>query len=365
MPSLAAKELKIDLLSSVYTGTTLESALASAVFTANFVELITDNGSAATLCSSSAAMTAICNSATARSLCLLSSNFLYQAARSDNATACICQTNGNFIASIISSATYLRYWQNNANNKQRLKDQINAAGSKLKRQVFTSSGTWTKPTTLLAFSYFLGAGGGGGSTGVAAGGSGGGGGGQTMVGTVAVGSVTTNQTITIGAGGAAGSAGSNSSIGSLVTATGGSANTTSTSGAGGGGSTSGGGYLNFFDNDPQNAIAQPITAAQIGGVGGNGATTATNGVDATDGYILYSRGGGGMGGTGVNGFGGLAGNYGAGGGGGGRGTTGTTSASAATNNSSGGGGGGGNNSGAGTNGFTGGSGLCVIYWAEG
>jgi hypothetical protein len=85
-------------------------------------------------------------------------------------------------------------------------------------QVFTSSGTYTRPAGLVRAKITVVGGGGGGGSANPAGGGGGGGAAIKVVNSATIGS---SQTITIGAGGALGSAGGTSSVGSLVSATGG------------------------------------------------------------------------------------------------------------------------------------------------
>jgi hypothetical protein len=140
-----------------------------------------------------------------------------------------------------------------------------ASGAKTqKTQEFTSTGTWTAPTGVVAVECFLVGGGGGGGGTYGAGAQGGGGGGgevmQKMI-TVVPG---TTYTITIGGGGAgatatsgsnaAGANGVSSTFGALLTAVGG----------GGGASTSTGGGIN--EGSPGSTTASS----------GGGASAATN-----------------------------------------------------------------------------------------
>lgn len=59
------------------------------------------------------------------------------------------------IQAVVSNPTYLAYWNSVPANKTRLQARVNASGSKLKRQVFTSAGTWNRPTGLQALSVAL------------------------------------------------------------------------------------------------------------------------------------------------------------------------------------------------------------------
>lgn len=111
-------------------------------------------------------------------------------------------------------------------NYTNLKNAAALAASKLKRQVFTASGTWTMPASLLAFLAVVVGGGGGGAgtdTGATVGRSGGAG--QFQIVTPAL--PTADITITVGAGGAGGPAGGNggnggsSSLGAIASSVGG------------------------------------------------------------------------------------------------------------------------------------------------
>lgn len=121
-------------------------------------------------------------------------------------------------------------------------------------QIFTSSGTYTKPAGLVAAIVEVcgGGGGGGGVAGATGNGSGGGGGGASTMRRLLASAIGATETVTVGAGGAGGdtaggdgATGGTSSFGSLVDAPGG----------GGGGGASGGGF-------------------DLGGIGG---VTGTNG----------------------------------------------------------------------------------------
>jgi hypothetical protein len=255
---------------------------------------------------------------------------------------------------------------------------------------FTSSGTFT-PVSTLSCDVLVVAGGGGGG-----GGLGGGGGAGGVLGFASQ-SISTNQTVTIGAGGAGGTgtapsatqgtSGNNSIFGSLTTVVGGggaaasgSGKTSSTGGSGGGGSntnngsagTSGQGNAGGNGTPPGNfpcgggggagAVGQtPATNASNGGDGGIGLNTVTNWgslaavVAATgigSGGYIGGGGGGGIFSTANGGTGGT--------GGGGNGTR-IGTATGGTVNTGGGGGGSGNNTGTGG---TGGSGIVIVRYAK-
>lgn len=226
-----------------------------------------------------------------------------------------------------------------------------AAGDKtLKQQVFTSSGTWTRPTGVDSVEVLLVGGGGGGGGGGASnisGTGGGGGGGEVVLKVVAV---TGNVSVVIGSGGTAGAgesatnggAGGSSSFGA-ITAAGGSGGdggaATARGGASGGANPSAGGLT---------AVNSSNTYRYGGGGGGAGGSGQASGA-GTNAVT------GGPGGAGLYGFGG-----GGGGGGGGAGSNGGGTGSSGAANSGGGGAGGAVN----VNGFAGGSGICIVTWWE-
>jgi len=241
-------------------------------------------------------------------------------------------------------------------------------------QVFTSGGTWTKPTNARLVEVFAiggGGGGGGGQSGgnPSGGGGGGGAGGYSHV-TLSAVLTSSTETVTVGSGGTGGiggtslagtngTAGGSSSFGTLVSATGGglgvggtnSAGTAGaagtggsisgviTSGAGGAGATAGagtaGGAVTSYAPSGGGGAggsnnAAPINAGAAGGARSGALTTAGGtagstgnggaGVSTTANSPIGGTGGGGgagqFGGT-VGGNGGAGGIYGGGGGGGG------------------------------------------------
>lgn len=200
-------------------------------------------------------------------------------------------------------------------------------------QVFTGSGTWTKPASgTMALIRAWGAGGSGGRCSSTGGGGGGGGGGHNER-WVPVSSLGATETVTVGAGGAAkstqsaGAVGGNSTFGSWLTAYGGGGGGTSTGVTGGGGGGGGGraaaGSSGTTSATGATGGAAEGTGINVFGLGGDGATSTATPADATSYPSEWGGGGGGCGGPNVkSGSAGASTILGGGGGGGANGSTG-------------------------------------------
>lgn len=225
-------------------------------------------------------------------------------------------------------------------------------------QVFTASGTWTKPSRasrVLVEAW----GGGGGGAGVSSAGGGGGGGGAYVFRSFDAADLGSIETVTIGAGGirgiggVSGNAGGNSAFGSLLTAYGGSGGIVNNNGGGGGGWGGPG-------------VGQAGDTTYTGSFNGRDGATGTTTPQGT----AYGGGGGGYGAAGAGSAGGAS--IFGGGGGGGRGLAGGSSLYGGSGGASGapptagtapGGGGGGGNGGSGTDGADGARGeMRVTTW---
>lgn len=251
-------------------------------------------------------------------------------------------------------------------------------------QIFTASGTWTKPSFgTIALVQAWGAGGSGGRGGAGDGG-GGGGGGAYVERYVAVASLSASVSVTIGAGGIAqtaddtdGNVGGNSTFGAYASAFGGGGgggDTATSNGGGGGGGLTSAGSVGAAANGgagggPSGLIGGVSTSAAgnsnpFGGGGGDGASSSVAGVglyggggggfgsgtntETAGGSSVFGGGGGGGGSdTGTGAAGGIAVVY---GGNGGAGNTGAVAGTAGTAPGGGGGGSESANSGAGARG---------------
>ncbi len=221
-------------------------------------------------------------------------------------------------------------------------------------QVFTGSGTWTKPASGTIAIIECWGGGGGGRSVTAQGGGGGGGGYNRSVLRLSV--ISASQTVTVAAGGAACTAGGSSSFGTFCVAYGGGPGGTAGNGGSGGGPFSVGGTGPGAPGLPI-IIADTATGA-MHGHGTNGTTGAAlpgifhgggggAGLPATPGQpSVYGGGGGGSASGGAGGLSGSGGNGGAG-----------AASGVGTNGSVPGGGGGGSNL---STGGSGGNGMVIV-----
>ncbi len=145
--------------------------------------------------------------------------------------------------------------------------------------VFSASGTWSKPAGLVfAEVEVVGGGGGGGSappgsSATSGGAGGGGGGGEYRYGVYNAASLSASETVTVGSGGAGGSGGgTNSGAGGSASSFG--AHITANGGAGGQSS----GLVSGADH---------VTGRALSGSGGSGGTLAVNGTPAEPGVVLW------------------------------------------------------------------------------
>ena len=239
-----------------------------------------------------------------------------------------------------------------------------SGGKAADQQVFTTSGTWTKPSgygaNAIAYIQSWGGGGGAGrSTGAnLAGGGGGGGYSERWILLSALGST---ETVTIGAGGAGrtgsmgtGTAGGNTTFGSLVTAYGGGGGGNNTPGGGGSDSGAGASAINYIpmvmaaDATPTVTKYSPVQPPHPH-FGGTGKSYSYSPYYTAANAVFGGGGGGGNGQTG-----GTSQNGGAGG----------NSAATPTAGTQPGGGGGGSSS-ANADGAAGAAGMCIVTVFDG
>jgi hypothetical protein len=184
-------------------------------------------------------------------------------------------------------------------------------------EVFTASGTWTKPAGLPDDTPVYVEAWGGGGGGRSASNNAGGGGGAYAARWFRAGDLGATVTVTIGAGGAAQTAGGNTTFGTFLTAFGGGGHTGGATGAGGGETSAGAGDVPGLPGGGAGTAAFGVGAHALTIYGGGGA-----GLGAAGGRAVYGGGGGGTTG-GISAYGGNGGSSGVagsapGGGGGGQ-----------------------------------------------
>jgi hypothetical protein len=243
---------------------------------------------------------------------------------------------------VLTNSSYYNTYKGTPANYTILKNQVNATGSKLKRQLITASGTWTPPTNGMSIMtvVVIGPGGNGGP---GTQGGGGAGGAVTFV-NLQTGLPTGAVTVLIPVLGSG--AGSQTQFGSIASANAGGNGASGGIAGVGTGATTNGGSSSITDTDIVNSAWQ---LNSLTNVGANGGGASTNG----------SASFAGNGGTGGAAGGSAATNIAAGGGGGGTSVGNGTSATSSAYGAGGGGGG----SATGTAG-SGGPGVIILYWLE-
>lgn len=168
---------------------------------------------------------------------------------------------------------------------------LGAIGNLKSKQIFTASGTYTKPSELKYAKVICTGGGAGGGAGSASVGGGGGGAGGTGIKYIAGGDIGSSETVTVGAGGASKSNGSASSFGAHITT--GSAGNGADGSIGGSGSTSASADINLAGGGGAggNSTCGGNGGSSYWGSGGRG----WNGSSVGEGAGAYGSGGGGSG----------------------------------------------------------------------
>lgn len=166
-------------------------------------------------------------------------------------------------------------------------------------QIFTSSGTWTRPTGCRRIKATItGGGGGGGTSGATSGGAGGGGGGGGTTITYLDVTSTSSLTVTIGAGGGSSSAGGTSGLGTSNANGAGGGGAAGSDGAsatpqkGGSGGTATGGSINLGGADGQGSVPSNCAGNGGGSIWGGGASGGVS-TGAGSAATVYGAGGGG------------------------------------------------------------------------
>lgn len=168
--------------------------------------------------------------------------------------------------------------------------------------IYSSNTTWNKSAGLVFIKATVKGGGGGGGNGAAGNGAGGGGESGMACKTILAASLSTSETVTVGAGGAAGADGDTSSFGALVTSLGGKLGVAAASGGAGG--VGGKSTLGQMSAQGLSGSSGSTAGSGAGGGGEGGASVvSSNGNAGTNGCGGGgAHGGGTTGGAGGNGF---------------------------------------------------------------
>lgn len=298
--TLLGLNIKNRLLAGSLDSSALQTELGDDNYLAAFKNIIASKQSMEQLISDETAFTAIAGSALASGVI----------AASDKTTKFLCRNSQALYIAFTNSSMYQAY-VSNTNNKIRMRKQVNAGRSKLKRLIYTADNTFTQPTNgMLAYILAGVGGGGGGGSASADSGGGGGGGGQSKFIVKTSGLTSENIDIVIGNSGAPvlnspGTAGTITTFTTSITSTlllssagggGGSGLSTGNgpfSGGSGGGSTSGG---SVYDGNLIDAFWPVFADSSVkGGDGGEGrpGNTGENGEDGIFGsgglgHVAYS-----------------------------------------------------------------------------
>lgn len=159
MRTFTGLDLAFKLLKGEVSGSELETLLSNPLYLGPWRELMKTTELNAIL-NNSTALTSVFDSATAFESMLTNAGDLI--ASRDDLTALVSNSS-SAILTVISNPDYIAIWDKNSETKARIRARVNASGSKLKRYVFTASGTLTLPVGYQALSVALvGAGGRGG-----------------------------------------------------------------------------------------------------------------------------------------------------------------------------------------------------------
>ncbi len=351
--SVTGAILEQKLLGGGIIASQLETELADSLNLGAFRKLINIWGNRQVLLQTPGALTAMFGSNYARESLFLYEEIMIDIAQSTIATDYLTRS-GAALLELFENSTAFNYYRNTAANYTILKSFVNGANSKLKRDIFLSSGTFTPAGTLLGLVMAGVAGGGNGATGAPATNQAGGGGsgGEFKIIKLTTSLPTTGQSVTVG------NAGLTTTLGALFSTTAGNsaANGASTAGATAG-TTSGGGTASITDTDLSGAVWQTTNcsvAGGAGGLGGNGTNSPSGSGNGTAGTAGASGAGGTAGAFGVS-VGGAGSGLGSGGGGGGGNFSGTGGSGTANTGCGGGG------TVSGSTAGSGGTGILVVY----